>query len=328
MKRQRLLLRVLLFTVWFAPMGVAWSADDWYWKASGQLLLKGYQGSEQLAAFSGFAGFIAADYLERGGLKFGYHVARTAYRSGLGAAPQDVNGQIFYGSGHLNYFPDQLPGQLSVRLDAYLGRDDWQYETVTATPGPMGGGSQRKTFTENDDYQALNPIVSFLNFSKTFYADLGYAVSSYHFSDSSVDNIHITQWAPTLGFGFNRNFDWLQLRAFLIELSSSNRIADTDSTSALELKWLHWFGPDAPLAMHGVHLSLLSGQRAYAVDSDACALCNTADLQTGLITVGAEWQLEQQFTVLLQAGQESYENTLLNDDYQSTYLYMSISHTW
>ena len=320
---------VILCSVLFAYTEAAWSANGWYWKASGQMLLKGYQGSEQFSAFNDLAGFIAADYLERGGVKFGYHVSQTSYRTGLSAAPDQVDSQTFYASGRLNDFPDQLPGKLTIRLDTYIGRDTWRYKTVTAASGPpMSGGTRRNTVTENDDYQALNPIVSFLDFSKTFYVDLGYAYSGYHSSDASVDNIKVAQWSPTLGLGFNRGFDWLQLRAYLINLSSSNRIGDKDSTSAMEFKWLHWFGPDAPLNMHGVHLSFLSGQRVYAIDSDAGDLNSTADLQTGLFAAGAEWQLGQQLDLLMQVGQETYENSTLSDEYNNNYLYVSISHAW
>ena len=192
----------------------------------------------------------------------------------------------------------------------------------------MGGGTTQQTITVDDKYVVVNPMVSFLNYAKTFYADLGYAYSSYRSDDSGTDDIDIVQWTPTLGFGFNRAYDWLQFRAYFIDLSSSNRVGDKETTSALELKLTHWFSADAPLNLHSVRLALLAGERIYTVDSDACSLCNIPDLQTSLVSVGAEWKLGDKANVLLQGGYESYENMLLDDHYSSTYLYGYLSQSW
>lgn len=308
----------------------AWSADDWYRQASGQLLLKGYNGSEQLDAYSGIAGFVSADYLERGGFTLGYHLNQTQYKSGLSAAPEDVDEHMLYLGGRLNHHPDRLPGRVSYRLAAYSGRDALHYDIVTGSSGSGmgGGGSSRSRYTVNDDIWALNPIVSFLNYAKTLYADLGYAYTRYHSSDNATDDIHIRQWTPTLGLGFNRAADWLQLRAYVISPSSSNRISNTDSTSAVEAKWTHWFGPEAPLALNNIRLTLLAGERRYALDSDARALSNVSDMQTDLLALAGEWRLGEQVRVYLQAGYESYKNRELNDAYNSSYLYAHISRHW
>lgn len=321
-------LSVLLLVVSCCLVTTAWSADDWYRQGSGQLLLKGYSGSVQLDAYSGVAGFVSADYLERGGWAFAYHLNQTRYKSGLSGAPEEIDGQMLYLGGRLNHHPGQLPGQISYRLDAYAGRDALRYDIVTGSSGMGGGGSSRNSYTVHDDIWALNPSASFLNYAKTFYVDLGYAYTSYHSSDNATDDIHISQWTPTLGLGFNRAADWLQLRAYLVSLSSSNRVVDTDGTSALEAKWTHWFGPEAPLALNNVRLILLAGERIYALDSDARALSNVADLQTGLLALAGEWRLSEQARFYLQAGHENYKNRELNDAYNSNYIYAQISRNW
>ena len=202
------------------------------------------------------------------------------------------------------------------------------FRISTPVPGPMGGGTSQKTITVDDDFAVVNPMLSFLNYAKTFYADLGYAYSSYRSADSSIDDIDVVQWSPTLGLGFNRAYDWLQLRGYFIDLSSSNRVGAKDATSALEANWTHWFSADALLNLHNVRLTVLTGERIYAVDSDACSLCNVPDQQTGLVSVTAEWKLSEKTHVLFQGGYESYESLLLNESYSSTYLYGYLSRIW
>lgn len=312
---------------WFAA-GQSWSAENWYWKGRGQLLLKNFSGSNELDNLNGFGVFLEGDYLERSGFAFGYNHNLTSYRSGLSNAPFEIAEDILFLSARTNFHVDQLPGRLTLRMDGYVGTDKLRYRMSTPTPGPMGGGSTTKTVTVNDDLTVVNPMVSFLNYAKTFYMDLGYAASSYRSDDASVDDIDIEQWTPTLGFGFNHAYDWLQLRTYLISVSNSNRVTDVNDTSALEARWTHWFSVDAPLGLHSVSMAVLAGERIYTVDSDACSLCNVPDLQTGMISIGAEWKLTEKISVLLQGGYEAYKNVLLDDPYSSTYLYGHVSRTW
>jgi hypothetical protein len=191
----------------------------------------------------------------------------------------------------------------------------------------MGGGSTR-TITVTDEFWALNPTVSFLNYAKTFYLDLGYAQSNYQSDDNSVDDIDVRQWAPTLGIGFNRAYDWVQMRAYFISLSNSNRVAGKDGTSALEVKYTHWYTADAPLNLHSLRFTVLSGERIYAVDSDACSLCNVTGLQTGVLSIGAEWKINEQSSVRLQGALETYENVLISDKYSSNNIFVYGSRNW
>lgn len=73
---------ILIICFWFM-VGQAWSAEDWYWKGSGQFLLKSYSGSTQFENLSGFGVFLSGDYLERGGFSVGYNFNHTNYKSGL-----------------------------------------------------------------------------------------------------------------------------------------------------------------------------------------------------------------------------------------------------
>lgn len=308
--------------------GPAWSAEEsWYWKGSGQLLVRNYSDSVQLENLYGVGVSLTGEYLEQGGFTVGYNFNNTDYKAGASSGLTEIKENILFLSGKANYHPDQLPGRLTLRLDGYLGNDEMSYRTTTAGL-PMGGGSSKQTITVDDDLTVVSPMVSFLNYAKTFYADLGYAYSSYRSDDNATDDIDISQWTPTLGVGFNQAYDWLQLRAYFISLSSSNRVGDKDSTSALEAKWSHWFSAGAPLNLYSAYLSVLAGERIYAVDADAYSLSNVADLQTDMVAIGAEWKLSERTRVFLQGGYEAYKNLLLNDRYNSTYLYFYMSRSW
>lgn len=317
-------MRIMLIVSFWLMTGQAWSAENWYWKTSGQLLLKEYRGSAELENLSGVGVFLSGDYLERGNITAGYYFNHSNYKTAGSDVPRDIDESVLFLSGRTNHHPDLLPGRLTLRLDAYYGNDEMRFLTTT-TGSPMGGGSSKKTVSLSDKIVVVNPTVSFLNYQKSFYADLGFAYSSYRSDVSGTDDIDIAQWTPTVGFGFNRAYDWLQLRGYFIDLSSSNRVADKDSTSALEAKWTHWFSADAPLSLHSVRLTMLAGERLYAVDSDANALANVSDLQTGAISLGAEWKLSEQTNLLLQGGSETYKSILLNDRYSSVYVYVYVS---
>ena len=306
--------------------GQALSAEDWYWKGDGQVLLKNYSDNAQAESLYGVGVFLSADYLERSGLAVGYNYNHTNYKSGLVNMPYAIDENLLFLSGRVNYYPDYLPGRLGLRLDGYIGNDEIFSRTTTTAPGsPMGGGSTQQITKVNDKFMVVNPVVSFLNYSKTCYVGLGYAYSSYHSNDTGIDDVDIRQWSPALGFGFNRSYDWLQIRAYLISRSNSNRSGGNDATSALEAKWTHWFSADGLLDLDNIRLAILAGESIYAVDSDAYSLSNIPDVKTGMVSVGAEWKLNEGLNVLFQGGYEAYEDLLLNERYNSTYIYFYVS---
>lgn len=319
MTRLRLMLLALLLGS--SPVVLA---DDWYWQADAQLLLQDYQGAQRLDNLSGLGLSLGGDYLERGGFKLGYNVHQKNFIVVASDDPRELDENIFYLSGHGNFYPATLPGRLGLRLDAYDGSD--AYHSRVSAGGGMGGGSRQQTTT--DSFWVLSPLVSYLNFAKTFYLDLGYAYSRYHADDGVTDDLSVQQWTPTLGLGFNRAYDWLQLRGYFISPSNSNRLTTAESTQALEFKWSHWFGIDAPLGLHTLTLTVLTGERRYAVDSDTFALGNVPDLQKGALALALSWKLSEGTNLVLAGSYSRYQDTSHDDDYNSALLFASVSQPW
>lgn len=316
-------LRSILLVMLFGSSPVA-LADDWYWQADAQLLLQVYPGAQRLDNLTGFGLRLGGDYLERAGFTLGYNVHHKNFIAVASDDPRELDENIFYLSGHGNFHPAALPGRIGVRLDAYDGQDE--YHSRVSGGGGMGGSSRQQTVS--DSFSVLSPLISYLNFAKTFYLDLGYAYSRYHADDGVTDDLSVQQWTPTLGLGFNRAYDWLQLRGYFITPSNSNRLATAESTQALELKWSHWFGADAPLGLHNLTLTLLTGERRYAVDGDTYSLGNVPDLQKGAVALALSWKLSEATSLVLAGSYSRYQDTNYADDYNSALLFASLSQRW
>ena len=330
-----IVLMALLFS------GLSWADGDWYSKAGVEALERTYSGSDYYDGLAGFGAYVSADYLEKASLIVGYNYNKRQYKSGSVGTPSDMKESIVFLGASGNYYLDSLPGKLTLRLDAYAGQDKYNNLSV---PPIMGGGTQRVSIKDN--FTVLNPTVSFLNHAKTLYFDLGFAYSTYKLNDianyninithpkkniagaSPTDDITVTQWTPTIGFGFNRAVDWLQFRSYLISYSSSNRVDFKGSTTALEAKWVHWFSSDPFLGLESASLILLTGERIYAVDSDSYSLYNFADMQKSSLAMNAKWKLENQLNVILQAGYENNEDIVEDSNYSSSYLFAQISKNW
>ena len=284
----------------------AGTEDPWYYSASAQGVFGDYSGSEQRQGIQSYAAFLKADYLEQGGLTAGYTRTLVSFKSN---AQDDIAQNEFYLSGHYSLNPDALPGRLSLRLDGhYINNDD---ETGAT-----------------DDVSIVGPMVSFLNYAKTFYLDLGYSRSSYGDSSVTSKSLDVDQWTPTLGFAFNNSFDWLQARVYYIDPSNDERALGKQDTTALELKWTHWFSPDAPLGIDDVMLGGLVGKRIFAVDPDTATVYNVVDVQKGGLNLTGGWELGENTRLAAGAGWESYENPPLDDDYDSFFLYLNLAREW
>jgi len=309
-------------------------ADDWYWTGSAQTLFKSYNISTELDSLCGIAASFSADYLERSGFSLGYSLNHTEYKPHFDTGIVEIDERTLYLGAHSNHHPNSLPGVLTLQLGAYLGKDSIRSKSVTTTntsPGPGPGGqtsSTRRFISTDDNYEVVNPVISYSNYRKTFYADLGYAFSHYASDDNNTDDLDVQQWTPTLGFAFNRGYDWLQLRVYWISLSNSNRVAGKKSTSALETKWIHWYNQNKPSYLHSTQISVLIGERRYAVDSDSTSLFNIPELQTAAFSIGGTWVLAEQTNLLALGGYERYENPSVDDKFNAIYMFAYLSHQW
>jgi hypothetical protein len=277
------------------------SSGPWYLSTTPQVVYEGYSGSDERDSLTGIGLFLDADYLEKAEFTAGYNYTRVEFKSGTSSIDQNT----WFLSGRWNFYPDQVPGKVTARLDGYIiDKDD---EDLTGS---------------TDNVKVIAPMVSFVNHSKTRYLDIGYAYSDYGSSSS------VNQFTMTGSFAFGQHDDWLQLRAYYMDLSGDLRDRGTNDTTALEVKWTRRLQSRALLGMDTAHVGALLGNRVLAVDPDAAVVYNLSDKQTGSIFGSGEWKLNNQWRALVAAGVEGYENNLINDDYTGYYIYSNLKYDW
>lgn len=307
MRRKRaLFFSASLVAMLMAGTGYTQAAPErWFVRSDVQGLMSAYAGAQQRQGLENFGLFVQADYLERGGITAGYNRTALGFRD----STQDITQDNLFLSGRWHMRPDWARGQVTLRLDGHaISNDDASNET--------------------DDVTVIAPQVSYLNYEQTFYADLGFSASSYGDSLLTSEQLDVDQLTPTLGFGFNDQRDWMQLRAFLIDVSSPERAQNQEDTAALEVKWTHWTMSPRLLGLDNFRFSAMLGERIFAVDPDAGSVYNLSDLQTGGASIGGEWAMSERSRILLLVGVEQYENQTLNDDYRSAFMYLNFTHEW
>lgn len=277
----------------------------WFWRTDLQGLLGAYSGSTGRESLANGGVFVHADYYERAGFTLGYN--RTAL--GFERERDDVDQDTVFLSGRVAFTPDTLDGRMTLRLDAYDVANDAAMNIL-------------------DSATAGTTQISYLNFARTFYWDVGFARSDYGRDALSGERLNLDQLTPTFGIAFNRQRDWLQMRAYLIDAAYAPGSRVPDDTAAVELKWTHWLPANGLLGLETIRINALAGERLLAVDHDAATIYNLSELQTGSISLGGEWRVGESSSVLIIAGIEDYENSASFDRYRNSFLYLNFSHGW
>jgi hypothetical protein len=317
--RKKLVTGCSVFTalVGFSVATVEAESNVWDMRATGQAVVGSYGGSDLRDTLFAAGFFIGGDYLEQGGFTLGYNYTEVEGKADNSGDFDTLEENTFYLGGRVHSYPDNLGGKLTWRLDGYLIKDEADVK---------GGNGQAGSLWADGDIGVVNPIVSFINNKKTRAFDLGYAYSNYDYD--GFDDYQAHQLTPTFGFAPGGPSNWVQLRGYFIHLSEDDVNDGNSDTAALEAKWTHWFGPNALLGLYSAGVTALVGERFLAVDPDAAVVYTLADEQQESIALNGSWKLGDQTSLMLQVGYDQYENRALNDDYESVYIYLNVSHGW
>lgn len=312
--------RFLFFAVIFIAISKpVYGVNDngWYLSASANINLSTYIKSQNLSSQSELGLFIDADYLEDYGLSAGF------IRQDQGVKKfENISNSMLYLAARYYIYPESLPGKLALSLEAY---DESQSLTVKTTRGLSPTFS---TELINDSLKIVNPIISYLNYKKTFYLDLGYANSKYGSTDPLIGELEVEQWVPTVGFSFNNQYDWLQLRHYNINLSNDIRSPGITRTSANEFKLTHWLTKKKGSDLDNIQFIVLTGERLFAVDHDARKIYNLSDMQTATYSMGGNWKYLDKSEAYLYAGIERYKDSSLNEKYNNLFMYAGYKIHW
>jgi len=319
--------RFLFCLIFISRLSYAEDASDWYMSASANVNFSAYSKAQNLDAQTELGFFIDADHLENYGLSGGLIYQNQGQKSF-----EDITNNILFLAARYHIYPESLPGKLSLSLDAYRESENSSVKTTrTQTPGPGSSGRPIETITTeliNDSMDILNPTISFLNYTKTIYADLGYSQSEYGSTDPEIGELKVKQWTPTIGFSFNDQYNWLQFRHYNIELSNDARSPGVTKTSASEIKLTHWLKNNESSSFNNIQFIMLIGERLFAVDADARKVYNLADMQTSTYSIGGNWKRANKSEFYLYAGLENYEDTFSNESYSNIFLYSGYKIYW
>jgi hypothetical protein len=155
---------------------------------------------------------------------------------------------------------------------------------------------------------------------------VGFSKSDY----PNNSNLTVKQFAPTFGFAFNDSTDWLNIKAYLIKSSDKDLSQGEDSFSSVDVKWTHWLGSNAILGIDNFSIGVLGGKRIFAVDNDALAVYNLADIQKGAASFGVTWKIRDEYEITTILGLSKFENLTSNvvNAYTQQYLYLSLKKNW
>ena len=304
-------------------------ADDekWQSKITPHLYWQEYNGSDTHNNTVNIGIYLNSEYLDSDKLTIGYYNTNTSLKNNA-----LLSENILHLSGQHDIFLDIMPGKLTLRLDTYFGQSILEYNTANP-PGSMSGGGMGNsgkltggsaTIKETADISSFQPQLSYSNFAKTFYADIGYAYSEYKGTSST----EVKQLTPTVAFGWNDSYDWLQLRAYQINIDDTASAYNKNKLESLEVKYTHWIKDSVLNNIEYLRLSTLIGDRLLAVDPDARIIYSSADMQTGSIEASVEWKISKTDKILTLVNYSLYTNQVSLDDYNSVLLYINYQNKW
>lgn len=297
-------------------------ADTGRWQSNGtfQTYWQSYRDADTRENAFNLGVYITNKYLETASVGFSYNFTSLDLAGGAELAEN-----VFQIGGQYHIFLDEPAGKLSLRMDAYVGENTLEYNTSSGTVGNGMGGRRRTgaslTSEDSVDINVYNPMVSYINQTKNLYVDLGYAYSKY----SGTSTTKVNQLTPTIGFGWNENIDWLQLRGYLIGVDDAVNSVDKNF-NALELKYTHWLGETARAEL--IRFTALVGDRQLAVDPDSGTVYSIDDTQAGSLSAGVQWKLANSSRFLTVVKYNRFENEVTNISYDTLILYFNLQLQW
>ena len=253
--------------------------------------------------FSGSA-WLNVDYIDVYSVAVAYNNLNVNYTD-VGMGSYDINQESVAARFQYNFYNDALGGKITTQLVAHSVTND----------SPL---------MLSDDVVIVAPKIIYTNYSKTFVIDFEYVYSDY----SNNNEFIMEQFSPAIGFGFNKNSDWVQIKAFLIQSSERKFSQDEESLTSIKINWQHEFYSPTLFGINDFFIDVLSGERVFAVDNETFSVLNLEGVQQGSVLFGLGWRVGEDFDVAAVVGTEKYKNKLIDDTYNREHLYISLTKHW
>lgn len=275
------------------------SEENWINSITVQSLIGSYSKSVQRDNLLSGGILFTGDYLDAGGITLGINHSNVDFNEGY----DDISQNSLYLSGRYNYFSDSINGKLIFRTDLhYIDNDDPTRDT--------------------DQVKSFAPQATYVPYSGDYSLNFGFAFSRFQ------NNLGVYQYTPNLGFGFNDKKDWINIGAYLIYPDNTLRSQGKKTTKAVEATLTHWLVGDKILPINYFTATILAGERIYAVDNNAGAVYNLANVQKTSFSFGSSWDLGSDFSMMTLIGQENFSNLDISNDYSNQFFYVNLSKRW
>ena len=153
---------------------------------------------------------------------------------------------------------------------------------------------------DSNDVRVIAPQLSWLSSSHPLKLDLGYASSRY------TGSANTRQVNPGIGFGFNQNQNWVQVRAYVISNLDPARALGHTITRGTDFKVTQFLRSHETWIPSSVTLGLERGEKFHAVDMLTQTTYNLPMLNEGGENIAATWKISDQSDLSILVSKTRY----------------------
>ncbi len=290
----------VFFLLSVPTMGLA--QDNWQFSSTVNAMSGDYDGSLIMKKQHGLGVRLTAERPNEGGFSAGLQSTHIDMHPLVPKATQEQNNWLLSGYG---YVPSpSLSGRWKLQLDVHRVFND-----------ALQGNS--------DGVTALVPQVSWVSFERPLTFDVSYAQSHY----KNTPTIH--QISPSVGFGFNNNQNWFQIRGYLIQNLEPSLSMGMSTGRAADFRLTQFFQSAVPWVPQSVTLGLERGKKIYFVDAVTQTVHNLPMRNDGGESIAAVWKLSQKTQLKVQLQQTCYfSNDYTAHDFSLTTLSAQVGRDW
>ena len=208
-----------------------------------------------------------------------------------------------------------LSGYAYTPSPSLSGRFKWQLDVHRVLNDALQGNS--------DGVTAVVPQLSWVSFDRPLTFNLSYAQSRY----PSTRTIH--QISPSVGFGFNNNQNWFQIRGYLIQNLEPSLSMGMSSSHATDFRLTQFFQSPSPWVPQSVTLGLERGKKIYFVDAVTQTVHNLPMRYDGGESIAGVWKVGQKTHLKLHLQQAFYfSNSYTAHDFSLKTLSAQVGRDW
>ena len=290
-----------LFCLFSVPV-LAQAQDGLQFNTAVNAMSGDYNGSLVMKKQHGVGVRLNAEQPNVGGFSVGLQSTHIDMQPLVPKATQDQNNWL-------------LSGYAYAPSTSLSGRFKWQLDVHRVLNDASQGNS--------DGVTAVVPQLSWVSFDRPLTFDLSYAQSRY----PNTRTIH--QLSPSVGFGFNNNQNWFQIRGYLIQNLEPSLSMGMSSSHATDFRLTQLFQSPSPWVPQSVTLGLERGKKIYFVDAVTQTVHNLPMRNDGGESVAAVWRFSQSSQVKLQLQQTHYfSNDYIAHDFTLKTFSAQVGRDW